>query len=187
MKRCIILVILCVFCTVVASGIFYQMGFKKAKKEYELKLEKEIEIVDDTPIDEGIGQLDYPLIDIAFNDGNEYMVVICNGIYSEKQTYLWCIDGRNLQLNKEFLYIRTYPAGRGTTGNGAITVYRNGEEIRSIEFLEIYFANEELKNNFEKVSSKEIKSYLEDKWFFSSDLMWITNKKQWHLNYTAFI
>ena len=25
------------------------------------------------------------------------------------------------------------------------------------------FANEELKNNFEKVSSKEIKSYLEDK------------------------
>ena len=96
MKRCIILVILCVFCTVVASGIFYQMGFKKAKKEYELKLEKEIEIGDDTPIDEAIGQLDNPLIDIAFNDGNEYMVVICNGIYSEKQTYLWCIDGRNL-------------------------------------------------------------------------------------------
>ena len=163
MKKIIILIVLCVFCTVVASGIFYHTGFENAKREYEFKLEKEIEILDDTPIDEAIGQLDYPLIDIAFNDGNEYTIVICNGIYSEEQTYLWCTDGRDLQFNKEFLYIRTYPAGRGTTGNGAITVYRNGEEIRDIEFLEIHFANEELKNNFVKVSSEEIKSYLKDR------------------------
>ena len=162
MKRFIILIVLCVFCTVVASGIFYQTGFENAKKENEFRLEKNA-IVDDTPIDEAIGQLDYPLIDIAFNDGNEYTVVICNGIYSEKQTYLWCQDGRNLQFNKEFLYIRTYPAGRGTTGSGAITVYRNGEEIRDIEFLEIHFTNEELKNNFVKVSSEKIKSYLTDR------------------------
>ncbi|MBR5239041.1 MAG: hypothetical protein IKW04_00515 [Clostridia bacterium] len=163
MKKFIILIIICIFCTVVASGIFYQMGFKNAKKEYELKSEKEIEIVDDTSIDEAIGQLDYPLIDIAFNDGNEYAVVISNDIYSEKQTYLLCADGRNLQFNTEHLYIRTYPAGRGTTGNGAITVYKNGEEIRYIEFLEINFTNEDMKNSFVKVSSEELNDYLNAK------------------------
>ncbi len=152
MKRIISLIIACVFCFVVAGGIFYQIGYENAKTKDAY-----------TKANEEIGQLDYPLIDIPFNDGNEYVIVICNGLHSEEQTYLWCPDGKELQFNKEHIFVRTYPAGRGTTGNGFITVYRNGEEIRYIEFLEIHFADEEIKNNFVKVSSNELKNYLKDK------------------------
>lgn len=162
MKKFICIMISCVLYTVVVGGIFYQIGYGNAKKEKEYNAENNIS-VDEGIGHEGIGQLDYPLIDIAFNDGNEYAVVICDGIYSEKQTYLWCRDRRNLQFNTEHLYIRTYPLGRGTTGNGAITIYRNGEEIRYIEFLEIHFTSEEMKNSFVKVSSNELNDYLNAK------------------------
>lgn len=156
MKKIILFIITGVVCIIAVGAVSYEFGLKNAPKEIE-KI-----IVDDTLMGESIGKTDYPLIDIAFNDGNEYAVLIVDGIYSNKRTYMLCRDGKDLQFDKEYLSILTYPAGRGTTGNGNVVVYRNGEEIRNIEFFEIFFKNEELRNKFEKISEKEFEKFIKN-------------------------
>lgn len=159
-KRIILFIIAGVICITAIGVISYELGLKNASKEIEKR------IVDDTLMGESIDKIDYPLIDIAFNDGNEYAVLIVNGIYSDERTYMICRDGKNLQFDKEYLLIHTFPAGRGTTGNGSVVVYRNGEEIRNIEFFEIFFENEELRNKFERISEKEFEKFIKNiKWF----------------------
>ena len=154
MKRIIFLIIAGIICITAVGVISYNLGLKNAAE----KIEKII--VDDTLMGESTDKTDYPLIDIAFNDGNEYAVLIVNGIYSDKKTYMLCRDVKDLQFDKEYLSILTYPAGRGITGNGSVVVYRNGEKIRDIEFFEIFFKDEELRNKFEKISENEFENFI---------------------------
>ncbi len=156
MKKIIVLIITGVICVTAVGITAYKLGIKNAPVIIEKK------IADDTLMGESIDKTDYPLIDIVFNDGNEYAVLIVNGIYSDKRTYMLCRDGKDLQFDKEYLSILTYPAGRGTTGNGSVVVYRNGEEIRNIEFFEIFFKNDELRNKFEKISEKEFEKFIKN-------------------------
>lgn len=143
MKKTIVLVALvAVLLTVFAYNIGYGNGIKHADNFLEM----------DEMATDYIGKIDYPLIDIAFNDGNEWSVVVATGIYSENPTYMVCDDATALQFEKEYLSVLTYPAGRGTTGNGSVTVYKNGQEVKCVEYFELTFANESIHNKFIKTS-----------------------------------
>lgn len=157
MRKLISLIITFVICITATGIVFYRLGFENAKKETEMI------IVNEADMDESIGKTDYPLIDIAFNDGSEWSVLITYGIYSEKMTYLLCDDGKELQFDKEYLSVTTYPAGRGTTGVGSITVYQNGKEVKHLEFFDIVFKKEGLKAKFEEISQKELDEFMQNK------------------------
>lgn len=147
MKKIIVLVVLvAVLSTVFAYNIGYSNGVKSADNFRELK----------EPPTDYIGKIDYPLIDIAFNDGSEWTVVVATGIYSENPTYMICEDATALQFVKEHLSVLTFPAGRGTTGNGCVTVYKNGQEVKCVEYFELTFANDSIHNKFKKTSEKEM-------------------------------
>ncbi len=152
MKRYICTVLVFVTAIITVGVTAYRWGFNKSREKASYT---------DVPggnIAEALCKVDYPLIDIAFNDGNDYDVVIINGIYEQNQKYLLCEEPGDLQ---EHLWVNTYPAGRGTTGESAVIVYKNGEEVKSLECFEIGFGNKELESKFEKISVKEFDEFLE--------------------------
>lgn len=100
--------------------------------------------------DNSIGRIDYPLIDIAFNDGNDWAVVIDYGIYNENSHSLICKDAKILRGDEEYISVLTYPAGYGTTGDGCFNVYKNGVLIKEVEFFSVSFGKDEIRNKFEK-------------------------------------
>ena len=154
MKRYIFLILVFIIAVTAVGTVSYRWGFNNAKEE---------ELNNDAPIDDigdSICKVDYPLIDIAFNDGNDYDVVIINGIYDENKEYLLC---KNPSILQEHLWVNTYPAGRGTTGHSCIIVYKNGQEVKSVEYFEIGYGNEDLKNKFEQISKAEYVEFLEGK------------------------
>lgn len=149
-KKCLCLI----FALLLASfsgAMFYKIGYSNGLEQ---NREDNFLQLEDTPTGY-IDKIDYPLIDIAFNDGNDWKVIITYGIYTENPIYMICADGRELQFCKEYLSVTTYPAGRGTTGNGCVTVYKNGQEVKSVEFFECSFEKEELRQKFEKVSKED--------------------------------
>lgn len=147
---CIILVLVTAVVTVGASC--YRWGFNNARE----KASCTDVPGENTP--EALCKVDYPLIDIAFNDGNDYDVVIIEGIYSQKQTYLLCTEPGELQ---EHMWVNTYPAGRGTIGERAVAVYKNGQMVKCLECFEIGFGNKEMESKFEEISVKEYDRFLE--------------------------
>lgn len=158
MKKTICLITAFIICMAVVGVVSYKLGLKNGREE----AESARMAGDDIHMSEVVGKIDYPLIDIAFNDGNEWAILIVNGQDSGDQTYLLCHDGRELQFDKEYLSVITYPSGRGTTGTGSIVVYQNGEEIKCIEFVEINFEKEELKNKFQEVSREELSEFMKN-------------------------
>ena len=130
----------------------YRCGFNNAREKASYT------DVPEENIAEALCKVDYPLIDIAFNDGNDYDVVIINGIYDENREYFLCENPGELQ---EHMWVNTYPAGRGTTGHSSVIVYENGQEIKCLECFEIGFGNKEMESKFEKISVKEYDRFLE--------------------------
>ncbi|MBQ8002649.1 MAG: hypothetical protein IJ297_04320 [Clostridia bacterium] len=142
--------------TIASSIVFYQIGFNAGKQHYKNDRATDTTAVDDLPSDSSIVKIDFPLIDIAFNDGNDWIVVIANGIYTENPTYRFCNNGEELQFCKEFLYVHTFPAGRGTTPDGCITVYKNGQEVKSVEYFKMVIESETVENAFEKTTHDKL-------------------------------
>lgn len=175
-KKAIIPVVLFVVCACLIGILSYEWGYESAVKEdYAKKVQYEADTLgveefaakvqqeaDKAQATNMIGKVDYPLLDIGFNDGNDWTVVIATEIYTNSPDLLVCADGRNLQYNKEYLSILTYPAGRGTTGNGCVEIYKNGELHQYIEFFDYYFADEGMKNYFEKMSKEKLQKLLEE-------------------------
>lgn len=153
MKKYICLILVFVTAVVTVGAACYRLGFNNAEEERDSEI-----VIADTDISDSICKIDYPLIDVAFNDGNDYDVVIINGIYEQNQKYLLCEEPGELQ---EHLWVNTYPAGRGTTGESAVIVYKNGEEVKSLECFEIGFGKKDLESKFERISAKEFDGFLE--------------------------
>lgn len=103
---------------------------------------------------------DYPLIDVPLGDGNNWMIVIKNDLYTENANFKICKDAKSLQQIKEFLCINTFPVGRGTTANGVVEVYKNGILHKSVEFLNFEFSDQALEKEFENVDKEELEVLL---------------------------
>ncbi len=117
-----------------------------------------------SPPPTSIAKIDYPLIDIAFNDGSDWIVVIRDGIDMENSSYKISHDEKELQINKEYLSVATFPAGRGTTADGCVYVYKDGELVKSVEYIECCFENENIMKAFENVTQKEFEKIVNFKW-----------------------
>lgn len=158
MKKIIILIIFWLVSMLVAGYMFYNSGLKNGEM-ISKNTSNDSAVVN---MEDSISRIDYPLIDIAFNDGNDWLVLIENGMYGRvKESYFASDDKEVLQFNKEFLKVETFPAGRGTTPNGSISVYKNGEMIKCVEYFALNYENEDIENAFKKVSGKEAQDLID--------------------------
>ncbi|MBO5453058.1 MAG: hypothetical protein J6A69_03730 [Clostridia bacterium] len=105
---------------------------------------------------DAISMLDYPLIDIYFDKEYSWDVLIRQNMYAENEAYYILDDREILETNKELLKVLTFPSGRGTTPNGEISVYKNNQLIKTVEYFELDVASEEFKREFTKITSKDV-------------------------------
>ena len=103
-----------------------------------------------------ISKVDYPLIDIIFENKSEWLVIIRTELFTEHEQYYIAHNTENLDMNKEGLMISTFPVGRGTTPNGVVYVYQNKELFKEVPFIEISFENVILKRAFKNIAKEDI-------------------------------
>jgi len=112
--------------------------------------------VADTKLDnQAISKIDYPLIEINFDGGSDWVVVKRDNLF-QKEVFSIIDDETELQYNKEFMYVFTFPTGRGTTPNGIIYIYRDGSLVKEVPYTEISFEKQTLENLFRDISEKEL-------------------------------
>lgn len=151
MAKKVTLVLAICFVVIAVSILSFYIGFHKGRAgenscitEYVPFFDKQSEY-----------RYDLPLLDISFNDGGNRTVVIEYGTYSTEKTYYMCRDHEILHECNDYMWIETYPAGRGTTGNGAVYVYCDGKVERRIEFMNLGFYDDTLKDAFERITAEE--------------------------------
>ena len=93
---------------------------------------------------------DYPLIEYYFLENSDWSVIISYLPYETDRIEMICDEEELLETIKERFYITTFPAGRGTTGNGLISVYKNGELLKAIEFVEIKIEKYNIRSVFQE-------------------------------------
>ena len=88
-----------------------------------------------------ISKVDYPLIDISFDEKSEWLVIVRTDLFTQHEKYSVSQNSKNLNMNKERLKILTFPVGRGITPVGVVYVYQNGNLVKEVPFTEIFFEN----------------------------------------------
>ena len=106
------------------------------------------------------GKIDYPLIEINFSPGNEWLVIDREALFTEKEIFRIIQNSQYLQLNSESLQVITFPVGRGTTPNGIIYVYKDGILIKEVPYIEAYFESDVLKNAFQQVTKEKVQEII---------------------------
>ena len=109
-----------------------------------------------------ISRVDYPLIDISFDDKSDWLVIIRTDLFTEYEKYYISQNAKRLQMNKEGLMIRTFPIGRGTTPSGVVYVYQNKELIKEVPFIELSFDNVILKSAFKHIIREDINKLIKN-------------------------
>ena len=103
---------------------------------------------------------DYPLIEMPITSNDEWFVIIRSDLFSENEKFAVCDNEECLNFNKENLMISTFPAGRGTTPNGVVYIYRNNELVKQIPFIEVFFENNIFKDEFENAKQEDIEKLI---------------------------
>jgi hypothetical protein len=109
-----------------------------------------------------IGKIDYPLIEVAFGNGSEWLVIDLPIILYEQANIKTSQNSALLDFYKDKLRVLTFPVGRGTTPNGIICIYKNGMLIKYVPYLEIYFDSNELENSFQSLPKDEVEALIID-------------------------
>ena len=109
-------------------------------------------------------KVDYPLIDIYFDTESEWLVIDRTGLFGHQEKFSIIRESQGLlQFSKEGLRVLTFPAGRGTTPEGYIYVYKNNVLIKEVPYIEIYFENEIIKNAFQQKTKNEVEDIIKNK------------------------
>lgn len=135
----ILLIVLCVF-------IYSLVGYSKIQNKYVETTKKE----------------DYPLLDVIFDDKSDWVVIIRTDLFTEDEKYYVSQNAQNLNMNKEYLKLLTFPVGRGTTPFGIVYIYQNKKLIKEVPFIEIYYENTILQDAFKIVSKENINKLIND-------------------------
>ena len=85
--------------------------------------------------DDVIGRIDYPLIEIYFNRNDVNLVILYENIFTSNKQVKILLDSDAMENIKGNFHVLTFPAGRGTTPDSIIYVYKNGELIKYVEFF----------------------------------------------------
>lgn len=94
---------------------------------------------------ESIGRIDYPLIDIYFEEEKTYKITVqeygkgmaAKGEEESKKYREYEDKGKFFQFNKESFSIITGPSGRGTTPSYILKVYEGKKCIKTIDCFRI--------------------------------------------------
>ena len=153
MKKNVIKMIgaICSFVLIFAFG--YWLGHNHIKSNQNNNKTKTSDIV---------GKIDYPLIDINFDNESEWVIINRNNLFTEQETFNVAQNNNTLQLTKENLSVITFPVGRGTTPNGIIYVYKNGKLVKEVPYIEVMFENESLTESFLKMTKEEVENLIQD-------------------------
>ena len=114
-------------------------------------------------INDTISRIDFPLIDLYFDEENEWLLVECQHSLGDEK-YRIVADAHILNWNKEFLSVSTFPTGRGTTPIGFLDIYKNGKRYKRVEYgsdgVSIY--SEELAKAFEPIAKEELSKLVDE-------------------------
>ena len=156
MKKILIL-LLCIISISASHWWIYTKGFSNGANSIEKNLPEEIE---KAPLFNG--KPDYPLIDIVFSEENEWLVVNRENLFTESEKISVIDNVQLLELNKEQIFVTTFPLGRGTTPNGEIYIYKDGELIKSISYFDFEILSDELKTASYSLTKEQIEEMIVD-------------------------
>ena len=156
MKKTIFILFAGLLIAAVLSGLGYYLGFNDGTAKV-TNAEKPIDV---DPI--LISRVTYPLIDIFFDDESDWLVIDRNHLFTENESFNVIQNSKELQFNKEWLRVLTFPVGRGTTPNGIIYVYKDSKLIREVPYIEVHFGSEELRNAFRQLARNSIERLIND-------------------------
>ncbi|MCL2801596.1 MAG: hypothetical protein FWD28_07560 [Treponema sp.] len=155
------------------SGYYFGFlnGKSKAVNEYIdfyansgiFKSDIEQEISNEFETDDVLGKINYPLIDIYFNLDDNWNVIIRTNLFSESEKFFILRDALILHFNTAKIRVLTFPAGRGTTPEGVLYVYKGKELIREVQFFEIYIDDTAIENEFIQLPKEVIESTIRAK------------------------
>ena len=97
-------------------------------------------------------KVDYPLVDVLFDAESDWTVILRENLLTENEKFYVCENGEVLEQNKRNLKLATFPAGRGTTPNGVLYIYKNGTLIKEVQYFDSYFETDALKGEFRELS-----------------------------------
>ena len=110
--------------------------------------------------DDIIGKIDYPLIDVYFDNDNDWIILKSDGLVSDNPEFTMIRDVHSVEHIKDKISILTFPVGHGTTANGTICIFKNEILIKSVPYIESYISDENLSALFETVAEEEVASLL---------------------------
>ena len=103
---------------------------------------------------------DYPFVDIYFDKDSDWLIVNRQNLFTDNELFSIIQDAKIIEANKEFFYVNIFPVGRGVTPTGEIYIYRNGELIKSVPYLDFVVLSQMLKDKFKDVNEGYIHNLL---------------------------
>ena len=156
----VILLLVCVFCI-----SFYSLGINTSAEKDDVSFKSELTKLDETIMP----KIDYPLIEIPFNDGGDWIVAIRSNFGMDYEMLLVSPTSVNLQLAKQQLLVTTYPVkSEETEPCGYLYVYKDGKIYKEIVFDDIFFEmnqfeSQGLQRLFENMTLDEFNNMVEDR------------------------
>lgn len=107
-------------------------------------------------------KIDYPLIEYYFDDDSEWLIVITDLQNLSKNDGIFKIIKcpQDLRYCTQNLYVTTFPVGRGTTPNGEIIIYRNGDLAKRVQYLDYRITSQVIQDRIEEVNKEELRSLI---------------------------
>jgi hypothetical protein len=116
------------------------------------KSSKDISAEESTVAEENdfLKYIDYPLLDEYFLGNDDWIFVIDDGTEDDKCKVI--TDKNVLETVKTEIVLNTFPVGRGTSPEGRVCLYRNGELIKNVPYIKITYTIEDF---FEKTQASD--------------------------------
>jgi len=135
----------------------YFLGFNKGKAKAVMA---NMEFVNDV-----VGMVDYPLIEISFypNPENEWVIINRVGISAIESMFYVIQDDALLQWGTDKIKVITFQQGRGTAPNGIFYVYKNKELKKEVPYWEIHIDDEEIIKAFRQITVEELEALIGQK------------------------
>lgn len=99
---------------------------------------------------------DYPLIEYYFDTNEDWLVVVCENVYGEDRKFFANESEESLNFNKENFVVNTFPAGRGTTAEHMVWLFKNGELLKSVACIDYSFSSDVFEKDFVEMSYEEV-------------------------------
>jgi hypothetical protein len=97
------------------------------------------------------------LIDIYFDNNSDWVILKADKLTTDNPEFYVIRNMTQLNSLKEKISVITFPVGRGTTGEGAVYVFKDNILLKEVPFFESYISDVALEELFEKVSKEEAK------------------------------